>query len=174
MALKAIVLTCWEICLLRQSPQVFPRSGILLGMMLLVYTLLDIYSGFLNGLYDWLDLLGSTLVDVAMLTLFCYLVMYCWHKRVRFKQTLTAMLGTGSLITCASLPLLSVLHFQTMPPTLQELITLMLLILLLWNIVVMAHILRHALDHAVFAPILLAAPYQLLNFLVLLKLFPGN
>ena len=172
--MKAIVLTCWEICLLRRGPQLFPRSGVLLGMMLTVYALLDIYGGFLQGMYDWLSLLGSTLVDVAMLSLFCYLVMVFWRRRARFNQVLTAMLGTSSLLTCAGLPLISILHFDHLPLSLQQLIQLMLLTLLMWNIVVMAHILRYALDNAAFAPILLAAPYQLLNFLVLTKLFPGN
>jgi len=142
--------------------------------MLIIYALLDIYSGFLNGLYNWISLFGLTVVDIAMLTVFCYMVMFFWQKQVRFNQTLSAMLGTGSLLTFAGLPLLSILHFDHLPIALLQLITLMLFTLFLWNIVVMAHILRQALDNAMFAPILLAAPYQLLNFLVLTKLFPVN
>lgn len=169
----AIVRTCWDICLLRRGPQVFPRSRILLGVMLLTYVLLDLYSGFLGGLYSIQAMLGETLVDVAMLAAFCYLVLLCWHQRARFNQTFVAMLGTGGLMMCASLPLLSVLHLDNQP-VLQQLASWMLLVLFLWNIVVMAHILRYALDHARYAPILLAGPYQLLNFLVLTLLFQAN
>lgn len=171
--MNAIVRICWDICLLKRGPQVFPRSGILLSVMLLVYVLLDLYSGFLGGLYAWRALLGETLLDTAMLAAFCYLVLQCWNRRPRFNQTFVAMLGADSLLMCASLPLLSILHFDNQP-LLQQLTSWMLLILFLWNIVVTAHILRHALDNARYAPILLAGPYQLLNFLVITLLFQGS
>jgi hypothetical protein len=169
--LKEIVRTCWNICLLRHGPQIFPRSAILLGVVLAIYVLLDLYSGFLGGLYALRPLLGETLLDTAMLAAFCYLVLFCWHQRARFNQTFVAMLGTDSLLICASLPLLSVLHFDNLP-LIQQLASWMLLVLFLWNIVVRAHILRHALDNARYAPILLAGPYQLL--LVITLLFQGS
>lgn len=171
--MKAIVRTCWEICLLRRGPQVFPRSGLLLAVMLLIYVFLDIYSNFLNGMYRIQDMLAETAVDTGMLTAFCFLTLLCWRQSTRFNQTLVALLGTGSLLTCASLPLLSVLHFDNLP-MLQQLASWMLLVLFLWNIVVMAHILRHALGNARYAPILLAGPFQLLTFLVLNLLFQAN
>lgn len=171
--MNAIVRACWDICLLRRGPQVFPRSTILLGIMLLVYILLDIYSGFLGGLFTLPELLGETALDTVMLVAFCYLVMLFWRQRERFNQVLVAMLGTGSMLMCASLPLLSVEHLDSMP-LFQQLASWMLLILFLWNIVVTAHILRNAMDHARYAPILLAGPYQLLNFMVITLLFQAN
>ncbi|MGH8400361.1 MAG: hypothetical protein ACRESU_04590 [Gammaproteobacteria bacterium] len=171
--MMAIVRTCWDICLLKRGPQVFPRSGILLGIMLLIYMLLDLYGGFLSGLYTLRSMVGETLVDTAMLAAFCYLVLLCWRQSARFNQLLVAMLGTGSLLTCASLPLLSAEHLDSLP-LLQQLANWMLLILFLWDIIVMTHILRHALDDARYAPILLAGPYQLLNFFVLTLLFQAN
>ncbi|HEX5339324.1 MAG TPA: hypothetical protein VFX47_00405 [Gammaproteobacteria bacterium] len=166
----AIVRTCWDICLLKRGPQVFPRSGILLAVMLLIYVLLDLYSGFLGGLYLLPMLLGETLLDTVMLVAFCYLVMLCWDQRARFNQTAVALLGTSALLMGAGLPLLSLTHLESLP-LLQQLASWMLLLLFLWNIVVTAHILRYALANARYAPILLAAPYQLLNFLVLTLLF---
>ncbi|HET7921260.1 MAG TPA: hypothetical protein VFM15_00735, partial [Gammaproteobacteria bacterium] len=155
---------------MRSGPQVFPRSGILLGILLAGYVFLDLYSGFLGGLYAPLTLLGETVLDTAMLVLFCYLVLRCWNYPARFIQTLCAMLGSSGLLMCASLPLLSVVHFESLP-LLQQLASWMLMLLFLWNIVVTTHILKHALAPARYAPILLAGPYQLLNFMVLTLLF---
>lgn len=171
--MRAIVRTCWDICLLRRGPQVFPRSGILLGVMLLIYVLLDLYSGFLGGLYTLRSIWGETLLDTVMLAAFCYLVLFCWRQTARFNQTFVAILGTDSLLMCASLPLLSASHLDYLR-LLPQLASWMLLVLFLWNIVVTAHILRHALGNARYAPILLAGPYQLLNFLVLTLLFQAN
>ena len=52
--MKAIVRTCWEICLLRQGPQIFPRSRSLFAVMLMAYLAVDAILFAVQGIRGFL------------------------------------------------------------------------------------------------------------------------
>jgi hypothetical protein len=64
----------------------------------------------------------------------------------RFAQTFTALTGTGVLFNLMGLPLIGLL--QQVPEGETSNLSLFLFFLIIWNIVVIGHILRHALDMA--------------------------
>lgn len=168
--MKAIVRTCWEICLLRQGPQVFPRSWLLFAVMLAAYLVMDAILFVAQGTRGF-AILCQTLFDTALLAAFLALVLGLWQKLERFNQTAVALFGTGTLIMIAAVPvsLAAILpHLASM----QYVAEVLIYGILAWSILVTAHVIRHALDTKLFIGIIIAGAYTALNFLLFAVLFP--
>ena len=133
-----------DICLLRRRPQDLPASMFLLYLTLAGHLLTGLLvslashppaSALLLGLSDTLLLVGLTAS-----------LLYVNQLQARFQQTLTALAGSGTLLSLVALPLTfwwfalrAVGEDPTMPAVL-------LLVIVVWSLVVMGHILRHALS----------------------------
>src|SRR5487761_623844 len=128
--MKAIVRTCWEICLLRQGPQVFPRSWLLFAVMLAAYLVMD-----------------------AVLAAFLALALGLWQKLERLNQTAIALFGTGTLIMIAAVPV-SLAATLPHPASMQYVAEVLIYGILAWSILVTGHVMRHALDSKLFIGII--------------------
>ena len=149
-----------DICLLRKGPQDMPASPMLLQLTLLSYGI----SGILIPLLDvslTLSLLLTGL-DLALLTSLAYGLLALRDYRPRFVQTLTALLGTGTLLQLLALPLLFLLKQETVDASAPAWLVLLWLGLFIWGIVIMAHILRHALSTSLGVGVLYSLAYVLL------------
>lgn len=170
--MKAIVRTCWQICLLRQGPQVFPRSWTLFGIMLLIYMAVDVILFLAQGLRG-LILLPELLLDTALLLAFFALVLAIWQKFARFNQTLNALFGSGAIIMLVAVPF-SLLATLLPASTGTAVVGVLLYAILAWDVLVMGHILRHALDTWLTLGIIIAGTYIVLNLLMFAELFPSK
>jgi hypothetical protein len=146
-AMRALFHLFLDICLLRQGPQQVPASQLLLRLMLLTYGL----SGLLVSLVSLLDhdlfiSLLLTLVDIALLAGLTYTVLSLRGYGQRFVQTLTALLGTGTLLQLLVLPVLLWLDQEVVRDGTPELPRLLWFGVFAWSIAIMAHILHHALS----------------------------
>ena len=168
--MKAIVRTCWQICLLRQGPQVFPRSWTLFIILLLVYMGTDVVLLVAQGLRG-LVLLPELLLDTALLLAFFALVLTIWQKLERFNQTLSALLGTGAIIMLVAVPL-SLLATLLPTSTGSQAVGVLLWVILAWNVLVTGHILRYALNTWLTLGIIIAGTYVVLNLVLFSILFP--
>lgn len=168
--MKAIVRTCWQICLLRQGPQVFPRSWMLFVILLLVYMAADVVLFVAQGLRGRM-LLPELLLDTALLLAFFALVLLIWQKLERFNQTLSALLGTSTIIMLVAVPL-SLLATLLPASTGTQVVGVLLWVVLAWNVLVMGHILRHALNTWLTLGIIIAGTYVVLNLVMFSMLFP--
>lgn len=152
-----------DICLFRKGPQHVPSSAALLKICLLGYGL----SGF------WMLALNIPLsvamlqisLDLLLLSGLLHLVLVLQRRRGRFAQTLSALTGTGALMTLLAIPLITWIAYQTTLGAV-ELPSLLLLGLMLWSIAVMAHILRHAFDTSLGIGLLYALGYTLLSWML--------
>jgi hypothetical protein len=167
---KAIVRTCWQICLLRQGPQVFPRSWPLFAIMLLIYMATDAVLFLAQGLRG-MKLLPELLLDTGLLLAFFALVLAVWQKFERFNQTLSALLGTGAVIMLVAVPF-SLLGTLLPPSAWTELVGVAVYAILAWNVLVTGHILRHALNTWLTLGIIIAGTYVVLNLVMFAVLFP--
>lgn len=148
-----------DICLLRASPDQLPASKNLLLITLLSYAVVSL-------ILARLELpLGSALLyavlDTLVLAIITHTVLLLRRFPARLTQTLTALAGTGSLLGLIALPLAG---FAGASPA--------LLLLVLWNIVVTAHILRHALAVPLMMGLVASMAYLLMTFFVMSALFP--
>lgn len=141
----------FAICLLRAGPQDLPASRFLMVLCLGIYG----GAGFLLSLgsLPWLGSLVLILVDTLLLVLISFLLLWMRALTERFTQVCTALAGTGIFFELLALPLLiwqqhSVGAFQ------QDggnglgifISALVLWLCLFWNLIVIGHILRHALS----------------------------
>lgn len=140
----------WDICIFRLGPQHLPRSGALLVITALANLCLSMLINRLQlDLPTALLVAALEFVVVAGLT---GLLLLAFRHSARLTQTLTALMGTGAVIGTIVLVLLSV------SPQLPQLLR---VTVFLWNLLVMAHILRHALEVHLVAGFVIAVGYAM-------------
>jgi hypothetical protein len=169
-SLRAIVNPFLEICLLRQGPQYLPSSGILLAIALISHTVASILMS--NISLGTTTAVLSGVLGTLLLVLLPGTLLYVLRRNARIIQTVTALAGTGAIITFIALPL-----YGSMPGTEQGIdqggfALLLLFILTVWSVAIVGHIFRHALSIPYFFGLLLAAGFSLFSFLVFKVLFP--
>ncbi len=168
--MKAIVRTCWDICLLRQGPQIFPRSWSLFAVILAVYILVDAILFVAQGIRDY-QVLYQTLFDCALLLIFFAAILGLWHKMERFNQTAVALLGSSAIIMLSAVPV-SIVAMMPNPGPAQIVAQVLIYGILAWSILVIAHVLRHALDTKLLIGIFIAGAYTVINILLFWLIFP--
>ncbi|MEZ5592318.1 MAG: hypothetical protein R3F53_17085 [Gammaproteobacteria bacterium] len=134
----------FDICLLRRGPQDVPAAPALTA----VRTGLSGHwfccpHGGRRAAYPLRSLL-LTLADLALLAGMTYGVLRALGHSARLAQTLTALTGCGTLLQLIALPLGIWFDQASASQANAELPFLLWLLLLLWSIVISAHILRHA------------------------------
>ncbi len=113
---------------------------------------------------------GMFLVSLALL-LWLVITLLVWRgKLARLKQTLTALFGTDTLLTTMSLPLAAYRFPSTTDPTawggLDLTLSFVQLGLWLWSLLVLSHILRHALELPLALTNLIVIVWLVLLFMV--------
>jgi len=169
-SLRAIIDPFIQICLLRRGPQDLPTSGILLAIALTAQTVMTIL---LSGVT--LSVPGALLsgvVDTALLVVLTGTLLYVQGRNVRVVQTLTALAGTGAIITLVALPLSGWLHGVDQAAGEGGFALLLLLILTGWSLAVAGHIFRHALSVPYFVGLVLAVVFYWISISVFRALFP--
>jgi hypothetical protein len=133
-----------NLCRLHAAPQDLPYSRLLLGVTVLLYALMGFAVSSLEQTSG--HALVATLIDVALFAALAFVSLWIIGHTERFIQTFTALTGTGALFNLLGLPIIALL--QQVPEGEPSNLSLLLLGLIIWNIVVIGHILRHALNMA--------------------------
>lgn len=132
------------ICLFKQGPQDLPNSSLLMIISVLFYTLTSLVVSLLN------QPLGTALLTAALDTILLYLLaviaLVIVKKPERKNQTITALAACGTILGFLYWPTAAL----TFPGGIDSGSTnpiagMILLTLGLWNVVIIGHILRHAL-----------------------------
>lgn len=152
------------ICLFRKGPQDLPSSALLFKLCLLAYAL----SGLLVLQFD-LSLANAlllVLLDIALLISLIFVALQILGHGNRLLQTLTACVGAGIILNLVALPLsywdaTTTTALQTDEPVF-GVSALLSMLLLLWNLVIVAHILRHAFSVAFPVGVLYALSYWII------------
>lgn len=165
-----LILIWFDICLLRAAPQDLPFSRELLGLAMVGYALvsfllsLPAYPPFVAG--------QLALMDAALLVVFAVTALYLSGKFARLNQTLTALSGTGMLLGLFALPVIQLLSPDQSGGQPSPLAGMLWLVLFGWNLVVVAHIMRHALSADLLVAIGIAMLYTLMAMQIIDALFP--
>lgn len=153
----------WDICALKAAPQDLPASSFLMGLMLLVYFVTGVVVAALQWPLSQAAL--AAFLDTVFVTVLCRVLLWTRQLSGRFVQTLTAMAGSGAVMTLIAVPLVWWQGFvgvsDANAPTLP---TWLLMIWMVWNVVVVGHILRHALSTILALGIGLAVVYGYITF----------
>lgn len=169
-SLRALFDPFIRICLLRQGPQDLPTSGILLAITLTAHTVMSIL---LSGVsLSAGRALVSGVVDTILLVVLTGALLIAQRRNARVFQTVTALAGTGAIITLVALPVSVWLHGADRAAGEGGFALLLLLFLTVWSLAVAGHIFRHALSVPYFMGLVLAAVFYWISISVFRALFP--
>ena len=168
--MSRLILIWFDICLLRAGPQDLPASRELLGLSLASYTLVSFLLS-LPG-YPLITAGQLALADVTLLVVFGTTALYASGKMARLTQTLTALSGSGTLLGLFALPVIQLISSGQVAGQSSLLASVLWLLLFGWNLVVVAHIMRHALSVNFPVATGIAMLYTLVAMQIINALFP--
>jgi len=133
----------WQMALLRRAPQDLPGSMFLLQVLLAINLGLNFLLG-LNVFDNPVDVLGATVLELALSAVLLYAGLRIHGKGERWRQSYTALLGIGAIGALLALSYRTVASLIGIP----ELAGLLDLAVFFWLLVAMAHIVRHSFEIA--------------------------
>ncbi len=155
----------WDIALWRRGPRDLPASRSVLAIAALLYLLSSVaLTRLVNG-PDYAFTHGA--VDLGFTLAAFSLCLRVGDRAHRTLQTLTAVLGTGALLTVPAL-VLSAVGLQLTPPGADTAALTLLLVLpvLIWQIAVLAHIVQQALDAQLVTGIAFSTSYLIASIVI--------
>lgn len=165
-ALKALLTSAVELCLLRCAPQDLPSSIFLLQLMVALNLLVGIVM-VVDAQFGIVRAVLENLFGLVLMLAVIYIALSLRGKLPRFIQTATAMLLSGLLLSLLALPLVAWGHRSESAES-----ELLLLVLFIWSIVVLGHIIRHAFELPLNIGIAAALLYNLIAWNLMSLLFP--
>jgi hypothetical protein len=156
--------------ILKSVPQDLPYSPKLTVQLAAVYILSGIVV--LQTTLSPDDTLTGILLGLLVQLLFTYFVLRALDKRPRFIQTFCAMLGVSILFNLLSWPVFALLADESINETLQATMSLVFLLIISWEVMVKAHIFKHALEMKMFGALALSFSLFFISVALSELLFP--
>jgi len=156
-----------DIGLLRKGPQDGPASILLLAFTVSANLAVGTGLAFLEA--DGAEALAQSLVGVLLLAGFLWVTLNFTGKAPRLLKTATAAFGCDTLISLVAIP---ILLWARLTPGAPGMAGMLLLVLMLWQMTVIGHILRHALSVSFLAGLGLALGYTVVSYRIMTTLFP--
>ncbi len=155
-----------DICLLKAGPQDIPASAWLMKLTLMFYFFIAVLSQLME--YSLLVSLAAGVAELIWLLLFVNILLSLRGFKARFNQTVTALAGTGALVSIIALPLVllaSDINPENMTAV-QSGIMMLIMVVLLWILMITAHIFRHSAEVKAGAAVALTVVYTILTMVV--------
>jgi hypothetical protein len=158
--------------LLKSAPQDLPYSPQFPVQMALVY----VFSGVLvlQTTINPDDLLGGLLLSLATQFLFTYIVLGALDKAARFVQTMSAILAVSIMFNLLSWPVFIIITDSTASESLKSTMSLLFLFIMSWEVLVKAHIFRHALEMRMFSALALSFSLLFISIALSQMFFPAE
>ena len=158
----------WDICCLRRGPQDLPYAPALLVVVCVLFVAIQQIASWLLGLEH--ETLSAAVVSLLLNLGVLLLLLNVRNLRSRFVQAATALLGCALLFFLINIPI--ALMFGAPPQNagnvapLQMLAALLALPLLVWKLLVDAHVLRHSLNVPFLAGVALAVLWLIVELAI--------
>ncbi|MBL4744373.1 MAG: hypothetical protein JKX87_07070 [Cycloclasticus sp.] len=157
-----------DICLMKRSASDVPDSKFLLRGAFLTYALSGTILLLNNAVF--LDAVIQALAETVLLAVFVYGLTLFFSVPNRFSQSITAIYGSGALITVLSTPFAYWIELLAENDESTGLVGLVLFLIVCWSFIVMGNIIRETIQKSMTASLLLTfcylyASYQLISFL---------
>jgi len=162
--LKRLLDPFLDLLLLRAGPQHLPASPLLLAGAVAaaaISSLLLANETFAPGVA-----VGRTALDLGLTALLLFALLHYNGLADRFRQSFTAACGTGAILALLTWPLFRLVMAGGEGDGSAVAAMVGVLLIVGWNIVVLGHILRHALDTGLGRGIALALVYLLILTLI--------
>ncbi len=159
-----------NICLLRAGPQDVPAASVVLALATGAYVGIGILVALAS--YPLIQALLLSALDTLLLAVIAQLGLRWRGHAQRFQQTFSALTGSGALLSLVSWPFMLILLRLPEGAADAALPSLLIVLLMFWNIAVIAHILRRALSSSYAVGVLLALLYAIVSWNLGTLLFP--
>ena len=156
--------------ILKSAPQDLPYSPRFAVQMALVYFFTGLVV--LQSTLSPDDMLGGLLLGLFVQVVFTYLVLRALNRSARFVQTISAMLVVSILFNLLSWPVFIVVADATATEGLKATMSLMFLLIISWEVLVKAHIYRHALEMKMLSALALSFSLFFISVTLSQLLFP--
>lgn len=169
-AVQALFMTFFRICTFRSKPQDLPQSKELLLLCLLSYSVINfLLTLSVTGAGP---AASSSLLETVLVCLITLALLWINRRPERWLKTLTAIAGAGCVIGIIALPLFFLTFVINPGDIIRSFLLMLYLCLLVWNIVIMGNILRHALETSLAAGIVFAILYLIITSILVNQLLP--
>lgn len=163
--MRAYVQAFINIALRRAGPEDLPDSLFLLMLTLALYMIVQIPLA-LIAFGPTRLFFNTVIVSLLMLLMGLWILLRLLGFRQRYRQTLTALLGTGVMLGILSLPISVWRNFMADSDAGAGMPSLLLFIITLWSITIVGHILSRALSRPYGIGLLLSVGYFFLELSV--------
>lgn len=169
---RPLIMRFWEICLLRKGPEDIPYSLPLFVLLLLFGYLLDNLriNLLLPEVTAW-QLAGILLLHTLLMLLITSGLLLFFGYRARIVQTLTTLTGTGIILSVLLLPFD---YLTRLNPNNLTMFSLIILAVQIWSLVIVGHILSHALSVHRLTGVIIAIGYLILGLAAFDYLLPST
>lgn len=162
-----------RMCLLRSRPQDVPASRELLLLTIAIYFLLDLLLANLDE--NITSALTAALADTLFLLVFTLVLLLLCRKANRWTQTVTALAGTGIVFAVLLMPAVISLSGPDAMTSMQQALSILLYLVLIWYVVVLGHIFRHAMSSSFALGVFVSMLYLLIGvFIELTLVYPDS
>jgi len=166
-----IALVFAEIALHRRGPDALPASAFLFGLVLAAYFVVSLTA--LSLRWPFWQAISAMAVDVVVYLAFFAVVLRLAGRRSRFLQSVTAVLGAETFLSCLALPLLITRPEEQSGAPTEILATSLLFALLIWSIDIGGFVLAKALDRSYIVGVSVMIGYVVGSMLFSEFLFPS-
>jgi len=170
-ATSTLFMAFFRICIFRNKPQDLPQSQELLIVCLLAYAAINFLLTL--NVTSAGSAVSSSLLETVLVCIITVVLLWLNHHPERWLKTLMAIAGTGCVIGIIALPLFYLTFVIRPGGLMQSIVLLLYLSLLVWNIVIMGNILRHALETSLAIGIVFAIIYIILTSMLVNQLIPA-
>jgi len=170
--MQALLKAFWDIALWRRDPSHLPDSWALVLLAGGAYAALSAVQSWM--IYGMDALLLRTAADVGLSCLLVWLLLAAARRRHRFNQTVSAVLGTGALLSPFVIMLLMLGEPSGSNYPLALFVWAGSVAVILWYTFVLGYIVRAALDTGLFTGTALAVCYLVASAAILSQLFPSD
>lgn len=160
------------LCLLRMRPQDLPAVPVLAAFAVVIYTAASLLVALQHMSYS--GAVGLVLLHTVLFAFLIWLLLWVRLMLNRFLQTFTALFGASAILELISVPLVIWQQYAisgSEMTTMGIVVSLLLWAWLFWSLLVIGHILRHAIDTILPIGVLLALLYMFITFSVTRSVF---
>ncbi|MCK5395037.1 MAG: hypothetical protein KAJ32_03550 [Gammaproteobacteria bacterium] len=158
--------------ILKAAPQDLPYSQKITVRFAVAY----VFSGLvvLQTTLNPDDMLAGLFLGLFIQYVFTYAVLRALNRSARFVQTFCAILGVGILFNLLSWPVFFVLDGDITDESLKSSMSLLFLLLISWEVLVKAHIFRHALEMKMYSALALSFSLFFISVALSQLFFPAE
>jgi hypothetical protein len=160
-----IILSYIDLCRLKAGPADMPASSMLLKSTLFAYFLLGIIISRIDSAWDVSII--SSLADTLFMIAAIGVMLHLKGLNTRYQQTLIALAGAGIILNLIGLPLMIWLNQIDKLEQGTSVALLLMIALMFWSLMVIAHIFRQALDIKAGSAAMITIIYTAMSLVVL-------